>query len=227
MDGSITVPTDSLTNLGFSFDAVDVDLEKELAKGVSVRADLDFFQEKGHPIAEVEQAFVSFKMFNVKGVVTPVFTFGPFNTPIGFELLDAPDMYQYSHSLVFNNALPTNLSGLSISQALAGGFDVVMYLSNGWDVSDNEYGKLIFGRRMGFEHGMGIAAGLSAIQNDNDDALSVRLSSRRSLVEGRLGSRSYLMVLRIDNSERLLYITSGVNYLQENKRVKTKGYHHG
>lgn len=90
VDASITIPTDSLTNLGFSFDAADIDVEKELAKGVSVRADRDFFQGEGHPIAEVEQTFVSFKMFNVKGVAIPGITFGQFNAPIGFELLDAP-----------------------------------------------------------------------------------------------------------------------------------------
>lgn len=50
---------------------------------------------------------------------------------------------------------------------------MVAYLSNGWDVNDNEDGKLIFGGRLGFEHGMGVAAELSAIQNDNDDFLSL------------------------------------------------------
>ncbi len=182
VDASITIPTDSLTNLGFSFDVVGLDVEKELAKGVHVQADLGFFQEHGQPIAEVEQAFVSFKMFNVKGVATPVFTLGQFNAPIGFELLDPPDMYQFSHSLVFDNALPTNLSGLSISQTLLGGFDVVMYLANGWDVNVNEDGKLIFGVRVGFEHDKGIAAGLSAIQNDNDDALVLDLDATVTMV---------------------------------------------
>ncbi|MCH7859583.1 MAG: hypothetical protein IID14_07795 [Candidatus Marinimicrobia bacterium] len=50
-------------------------------------------------------------MFNLKGVATPSITIEKFSASIRFELLDAPDMYQYSHSLVFDDALPTNLRG--------------------------------------------------------------------------------------------------------------------
>ena len=50
----------------------------------------------------------------------PILTFGKFNAPIGFELLDAPDMYQYSHSLVFSRGLPTNLTGAMLAMDLGG-----------------------------------------------------------------------------------------------------------
>jgi len=184
VDVSMVVPVDTSDNLAFSFDAVDVDIERHFAKGIMVRTDLDFFH--GHHevevhindsttthievplLSEVEQAFVSFKMFNIKGVATPVVTFGKFNAPIGFELLDPPDMYQFSHSLVFDNALPTNLTGMSIAQRLAGGVDLIAYLVNGWDVNHNDDGKLVFGGRLGYE-GLGwLATGLSFISTEID-----------------------------------------------------------
>lgn len=162
VDGSTALPTEPDVTLGFSFDGLEIDLMKEIAPDVSLRADIDFF-EGG---ADVEQAFITFKPLKINGMATPIITFGKFNAPIGYELLDAPDMWQFSHSLVFDNALPTNLSGVLVSQALAQGFDVVAYLANGWDVNEADNDTLIFGARVGFSGIEGLSLGLSMIQND-------------------------------------------------------------
>ena len=88
VDGSTALPVSSVgTNLEFSFDQLEIDLEKSLGDGISLRADIDLV-EGG---ADVEQAYVT-----VGGM-----TFGKVNAPIGWELLDAPDMYQLSHTLLF------------------------------------------------------------------------------------------------------------------------------
>ena len=191
VDGSMAVPVASGSQLAFSFDGVETDLEKTFAQGVTLRADIDFFEGAADitvPLTdstsvdvqstlhtEVEQAYMTFKLFNVRGVATPAFTFGKFNAPIGFELLDAPDMYQFSHSLVFDNALPTNLTGMAISQTLAGGFDLVTYLANGWDTNANDDGKMIFGGRLGWAGIEGLALGASGITHDETDALVIDL----------------------------------------------------
>ena len=153
------MPVEDDTDLGFSFDQLEIDLEKELAEGISLRADIDFIEDG----VSVEQAFISFKLFKVRGVATPTVTFGKFNAPIGYELLDAPDMYQFSHSLVFDNALPTNLSGLSISQNLGVGLDLVVYIANGWDVNFADDSLMIFGGRLVYGGIEGLGLGLSAI----------------------------------------------------------------
>ena len=176
VDGSIALPVDD-ANLGFSFDQLEIDLEKELAEGISLRADIDFIEDG----VSVEQAFISFKLFKVRGVATPTVTFGKFNAPIGYELLDAPDMYQFSHSLVFDNALPTNLSGLSISQNLGVGLDLVVYIANGWDVNFADDSLMIFGGRLGFGGIEGLGLGVSAIQNDAQDMI-IDLDSEVTMV---------------------------------------------
>ncbi len=165
VDGSVALPADTATNTGFSFDGLEVVLEKEFAEGASLRADIDFVEDG----ASVEQAFISFKPFKVKGVATPIVTFGKFNAPIGYELLDAPDMWQFSHSLVFDNALPTNLSGVSISQDLGVGLDLVAYIANGWDVNFADDSLMIFGGRLGFGGIEGLGLGVSFIQKDTQD----------------------------------------------------------
>ncbi len=187
VDGSIGLPVEDGTDLGFSFDQLEIDLEKELAAGVSLRADIEFsegtefkdleFVTTGGDttnvpyFVQVEQAYISFQLFKVKGVATPIVTFGKFNAPIGYELLDAPDMYQFSHSLVFDNALPTNLTGFSISQDLGAGLDLVAYIANGWDVNFADDSLMIFGGRLGFGGIEGLGLGVSAIQNDAQDMI--------------------------------------------------------
>ncbi|MCH7852067.1 MAG: outer membrane beta-barrel protein, partial [Candidatus Marinimicrobia bacterium] len=122
-------------------------------------------------------AYVSFRPIKVGELIAPVITFGKFNAPIGYELLDAPDMYQFSHSLVFDNALPTNLTGFSISQDLGAGLDLVAYIANGWYLSDGsdvnfaDDSLMIFGGRLGYGGIEGLRLGVSAIQNDSLDMI--------------------------------------------------------
>jgi hypothetical protein len=173
LDGSTILPVDDATDLGFSFDQLEIDLEKELAVGVSLRADIDFSVD----MVAVEQAYVSFTAKKLGALAAPVITFGKFNAPIGYELLDAPDMYQFSHSLVFDNALPTNLTGFSISQELGAGLDLVAYIANGWylpdgsDVNFADDSLLVFGGRLGYGGLEGLGLGVSAIQNDARDMI--------------------------------------------------------
>lgn len=170
VDGSTALPVAEGTDLGFSFDGLEIDIMKEHADGVSLRADIDF----GEGFADVEQAYVT-----VGGM-----TFGKFNAPIGWELLDAPDMYQFSHTLVFDYSLPTNLIGFSYARELGGGLDVVVYVANGWDINFADDDKPIFGTRVGY--GMaGIAAGLSLIQNDAQD-LVIDVDATVEMVENLL-----------------------------------------
>ena len=167
IDGSTALPVDEGTNLGFSFDQLEIDLEKELSETVSLRADIDFMVD----MVAVEQAYVSFKPIKFGELIAPVITFGKFNAPIGYELLDAPDMYQFSHSLVFDNALPTNLTGFSISQDLGAGLDLVAYIANGRDVNFADDSLVIFGGRLGYGGVEGLGLGVSAIQNDAQDMI--------------------------------------------------------
>ena len=176
VDASMAFPIDD-ADLGFSFDALEVDLEKSLADGVSLRADIDL----GEGSADVEQAYVTFTPVRI-GDGGPAVTLGKFNAPIGFELLDAPDMYQFSHSLVFNQALPTNLSGVSVAHELGLGLDVVAYLANGWDTNTPD-SSMTFGGRLGYSGIDGLAVGVSRIQDDSGDNFVIDLDATVTMVE--------------------------------------------
>ncbi|MEE9465828.1 MAG: outer membrane beta-barrel protein [Candidatus Neomarinimicrobiota bacterium] len=167
VDGSAALPVEDGTDLGFSFDGLEIDLEKEFTEGVSLRADIDLV-EGG---ADVEQGYVTFTPLKLGSGSSPVVTFGKFNAPIGYELLDAPDMWQYSHSLVFDNALPTNLTGFSVAHEIGGGVDFVAYLANGWDVNFADDSLMIFGGRIGYGGIEGVGLGVSFIQNDAQDMI--------------------------------------------------------
>lgn len=147
----------TLESDAFGLDQVELDVGQEVSDATSVRADLEWVKDGEGFTAAVEQAFV-------QHVVEDWFTltFGKFNAPIGFELLDAPDMYQYSHSLLFDFGLPTNLTGLMLSRDVTDQLDIAAYVVNGWDRNADAGQHLTAGGRLGLSRG-GLSGGISFI----------------------------------------------------------------
>ena len=75
-------------------------------------------------------------------------------------------MYQFSHALVFDNGLPTNLTGAMLSMDLGGGIDVVVHLSNGWDQNVDTNTDKMIGGRLGYSHEEMGGIGFSAMRGD-------------------------------------------------------------
>ena len=152
----------------FGLDQVEIDLSKNLGGIGTLRADLEWVSDgEGGFTLDAEQGYVTLDLGMGRGEGNyPTLTFGKFNAPIGFELLDAPDMYQYSHALVFDMGLPTNLTGAMLSMDLGGGVDVVVHLSNGWDQNvDGNTDKMI-GGRLGYSHEEKGGIGFSAMRGN-------------------------------------------------------------
>lgn len=142
----------------FGLDQVEIDIIHQASEKTSVRADLEWVKNGDDFTAQVEQAFMTYKRDCGTSIM-----FGQFNAPIGFEMLDAPDMYQFSHSLVFDNGLPTNVTGLALSRDLGDMFDVIVYGCNGWDQNTEDNKNLTFGGRLGYTAPCGAGVGISAI----------------------------------------------------------------
>jgi len=145
----------------FSLDQVEVDIIHKAGERFSLRADVEWIKDGDGHKAQIEQGFMTYLFPGDWDL-----TFGKFNAPIGFELLDAPDMYQFSHALVFDYGLPTNLTGLSIAKDFGPGFDIIGHISNGWD-ADIDRGDLTFGGRLGYSYN-GFSGGLSAITGEEE-----------------------------------------------------------
>jgi hypothetical protein len=72
------------------------------------------------------------------------FTFGKFATPIGAEVIEAADNFNYSRSFLFNYAIPFTHTGLKTYYSFCDAFNAAFYLVNGWDnTSDNNNGKTV------------------------------------------------------------------------------------
>jgi hypothetical protein len=96
---------------------------------------------------------------------------GKFYAPIGFELADPPDLYQFSNSLVFANLIPTELVGIMGAYKINDTFDVKVYTSGPWDddaaalsVSQKNVGGR-FGVSLGDLGGVGLS-GVGGVQGD-------------------------------------------------------------
>lgn len=140
----------------FGLDQVEIDVEHGASDKTSLRADLEWVREGEEHVAQVEQAYMTYA-----AAFGWAFTLGKFNAPIGLELVDAPDMYQYSHSLVFDFGLPTNLTGLLVSHDFGRGVDLVAHVSNGWD-RETASANLTYGARLGYARG-GFTGGVAAL----------------------------------------------------------------
>jgi len=146
----------SARNGEFGIDQVEIDVEHAASDETMLRADVEWIKDGEGFVAQVEQAFATWT-----SPLGCMVSLGKFNAPMGFELLDPPDMFQYSHSLLFDFAIPTNLTGLRIARDLGGGVDAVAHVSNGWD-RETADANVTFGGRLGYTHG-GFAGGISAI----------------------------------------------------------------
>lgn len=150
-------------NSSFTLDEVELDINGTLADNLTLRADLNYREVDGTLTADtvVEQGFITYGA-DLGG--TPVdFTFGKFNIPMGWELLDPVDMYQYSHSLLFNFAIPTNVTGLMGTLKPADMLDLNLYVVNGWDVNSDYNNSKTIGGRLGITPAEGYNIGLSFI----------------------------------------------------------------
>lgn len=167
VDASYTYNNVDDTNT-FGLDQVEIDLSKNLGGIGSLRADIEWVSDgEGGFTLDAEQGYVTLDLGLGRGEGNyPTLTFGKFNAPIGFELLDAPDMYQFSHALVFDMGLPTNLTGAMLSMDLGGGVDVVVHLTNGWDQNVDTNTDKMIGGRLGYSHEEMGGIGFSAMRGD-------------------------------------------------------------
>ncbi len=177
VDGSYSGQNASTTTSSTGFGLDQVELDVEYAKNnVGFRFDLNGSPSAGGNVTQnglFEQGYV---YYTFEGVLDEgiTFTFGKFNAPIGWELLDAPDMYQFSHALVFNNGLPTNLIGASLSGKV-GAVDAVIYYTNEVDKNGvTTKGIRSAGTRIGITPMEGANIGISLLSTGNPGLTATR-----------------------------------------------------
>lgn len=166
----------------FGLDQVEIDIEKKIDEKLSARVDINYLTTgDDDPVTPEDESALRFDDLVEQGYVTYSvkgldLTFGKFNAPIGFELLDPVDMYQYSHALVFDYGLPTNLTGAMGSYTFNDMADISLYVVNGWDNNYDNNNNRTVGGRLGLTPVKGINIGLSAISGEDgttDDTLTV------------------------------------------------------
>ncbi len=116
---------------------------------------------------------------------------GKFYAPIGFELADPPDLYQFSNSLVFANLIPTELVGVLGAIQLTDSIDLKLYTSGPWDddVAAMAIPQKNVGGRLGLGFGDTGGVGLSAvggIQGDGTERIAIDLDASITAVENLL-----------------------------------------
>ncbi|MDQ6975819.1 MAG: outer membrane beta-barrel protein [Mariprofundaceae bacterium] len=167
VDASYSGDNQSKTR-GTGLDQIELDIE--YAKdNVGLRFDLQTTPSTPGPMTGdqlTEQGYVYVNL-PILGDDGATFTFGKFNAPIGWELLDAPDMYQFSHAMVFNNGIPTNFTGGSLASKF-GIIDAIIYGGNYVDLNGVQpNGSQSFGTRVGLSPMDGLNLGLSYLHTTN------------------------------------------------------------
>lgn len=165
VDGSMVV---SLTNgaggqdpTTFGLDQAEVWFEARPAEDYRLRIDVNMFPSAEGPLdvsfdGLVEQAFFDLGLgAQRRGFIT----FGKQNAPMGVEMIDALDMFQYSYSQLFENATPGNLTGL-FGGYRGANLDAMLMATADWDSSAFAGGPLA-GLRLAYHNDL-LIAGLSA-----------------------------------------------------------------
>lgn len=129
---------DGSGNATFGLDQVELDVERTLGETAVIRADLEWVKDGDGWAQDLEQGYVDWRPAFASDLTL---TMGKFNAPMGFELLDPHEMYQFSHALVFDYGIPTNLTGAMAAYPLGERFALSAWLVNGWDVNDTADGK--------------------------------------------------------------------------------------
>lgn len=165
VDGSMVV---SLTNgaggqdpTTFGLDQAEVWFDARPAEAYRLRLDVNMFPSAGGPLdvsfdGLVEQAFFD---LGIGAQRRGFITFGKQNAPMGVEMIDALDMFQYSYSQLFENATPGNLTGL-FGGYRGANLDAMLMATADWDTSAFE-GSPLAGLRVAYHNDM-LVAGLSA-----------------------------------------------------------------
>ncbi|MBD3166522.1 outer membrane beta-barrel protein [bacterium] len=160
VDASYFAEMNSQSNT-FGLDQAEVDLERTWNEYLVVRADLQWVSDgAGGFSTGLEQGYLQFQL-PAAPVLT--WTFGKFNAPMGFEMLDPHEMYQYSHAYVFDYGLPTNLTGAMLGYASEVGFSVSGWVVNGWDANVEDNKNFTGGGRLQYDHEDMFSVGVSSI----------------------------------------------------------------
>ena len=162
----------------FALDQAEIDIEKLIEGAGGLRLDINHVNGADSTTDNIlEQGYAWFNLSPAAKV-----TFGKFNAPIGFESLDAVDMYQYSHAMVFNYGIPTNVTGLMLSGE-AGIVDYALYLVNGWDLITDDNNDKTIGGRIGLAPMEGVSVGVSYITGKEGDDTGGAESSNLSALD--------------------------------------------
>lgn len=187
----------------FGVEKVELGLRHHVSERTFVRTDLEWLKDGEDVVAQVEQAYVQ---YTTRGGWS--FTFGRYNTPFGFEEYDAPDLYQYSSSLLDEHALPGNFAGFAVGRDLGRGLSLTVYGSNGWDRNVQAGGNLTWAGRLEYARS-GFTGGLSGISGKEDGVIE-DASLTRSVVDLDLGYEGRNWVFGADYNQGKATLTGGI-----------------
>jgi hypothetical protein len=165
----------------FMLNQLEGDIEQAFSDRVSFRADVELNSDGASSYeVSLEQGYVQFSpsasdRWQVK--------IGRFNSPIGFEQSDPLGSYLYTRGFIYDDALPSDLTGFLTTVQLTKRWNVSLLGVNGWNRnSDNNTGKSL-GLQSGFRFGKNLSAGVSMLAGPEQDDNN---SSVRTIFDGTL-----------------------------------------
>lgn len=167
VDSSVVWSNDDLgqnNKVGFQMAQVGLRMSHNINENYGGYVQVNGFSSFAGDNALVVRAREAYGFYQTDGAKYKVLA-GKFYAPIGFELADPPDLYQFSNSLVFVNMIPTELVGAMGVAQLTDTIDVKLYVSGPWDndAAALSFGDKNVGTRIGFSLGDLGGFGVSAV----------------------------------------------------------------
>ena len=145
----------------------EVDFMKSFGDELEVRADIEMLSNTPSDYQfNLEQAYFAYTIPGTEGIQ---FTFGKYNAPVGFDGVDAPDLYQYSTAYISQLSAPTNLVGMMLSAPLGEFGQISGLVANGWDVNTDNNSDKTFGAVLNFNLYEGATLNMSSLYGPEKD----------------------------------------------------------
>lgn len=163
VDGSLLVPLHGYApgarGVVLGLDQVELDVIARPTADLEIRVDLHWFPARSLDGAAFDD-FVEQARMDLQLGSGWFLRFGKLNAPLGIELQDPVDMYQFSYSPIFAYAQPSNLTGAFVGWA-SDSLELQLFATNDWD-SPGTAADLSAGARAAVTAG-GHVVGLTAL----------------------------------------------------------------
>ena len=197
----------ALGNVGYKFKLSAGETAKWIhSRGLSGASLTSPQTGEGTDAFDLTEAYVSYNAALGKGLR---FDFGKMATYLGAEVIEAQDNPNYSRSFLFNYAIPFTHTGLKISYPFTEALTTALYVTNGWDNSNDNNRDKSYGLSISYAPVEMFSVILNTMYGPEQDSIT---SNKRTLYDAIVTikpTKQLAIILNADSGQEENVVATG------------------